>query len=118
MRGDEERQEGFILFSSLADRIPQEHPLRPIRRMVVRALSQMSPVFDSLYAENGRVSIPPEYLLRAQIVQILYAIPSERKLCEHLEYNLLLRCFVALPLGEKVWHPTSFTKKRDRLLNC
>jgi transposase len=116
MRRDEERQEGFLMFSSLEDRVPEDHPLRPIRRMVDRALSEMSPLFDSLYAKKGRLSIPPEYLLRAQLIQILYAIPSERKLCEHLTYNLLLRWFVGLPLADEVWHPTSFTKNRDRLL--
>lgn len=116
MRGDEERQEGFIVFTSLEDRIPSSHPLRTIRRLVDRALSEMSPLLDSLYASGGRISIPPEYLLRAQLVQILFAIPSERRLCEHLEYNLLFRWFVGLPLSEAVWHPTTFTKNRDRLL--
>ena len=66
--------------------------------------------------ERGRHSIPPEYLLRAQLIQHLYAIPSERRLCEQLEYNLLLRWFVGLSLSEPVWHPTSFTKNRDRVL--
>ena len=116
MRGDEERQEGFVVFTSLEDRIPPDHPLRAIRRLVDGALSEMSPLLDSLYASGGRVSIPPEYLLRAQLVQILFAIPSERRLCEHLEYNLLFRWFVGLPLSEAVWHPTTFTKNRDRLL--
>lgn len=116
MRGDEERQEGFIVFTSLEDRIPSDHPLRAVRRLVDGALSKMSPLLDSLYAQGGRVSIPPEYLLRAQLVQILYAIPSERRLCEHLQYNLLFRWFVGLPLSEAVWHPTTFTKNRDRLL--
>ena len=118
MRGDEECQEGFIVLTSLEDRIPADHPLRPIRRMVDRALAQMSPLLDALYAERGRVSIPPEYLLRAQLIQILYAIPSERRLCEELEYNLLVRWFVGLPLSQAVWHPTSFSKNRDRLLSC
>ena len=118
MRGDEEQQEGFIMFTSLEDRVPADHPLRPIRRMVDRALSEMSPLFDRLYAEKGRVCIPPEYLLRAQIIQILFAIPSERRLCEHLEYNLLFRWFVGLPLTESVWDPTAFTKNRDRLLTA
>jgi len=116
MRGDEERQEGFIVLTSLEDRIPADHPLRAVRRMVDEALREMRPVLDSLYAQRGRVSIPPEYLLRAQLVQILFAIPSERRLCEHLEYNLLFRWFVGLPLSEPVWHPTTFTKNRDRLL--
>jgi transposase len=116
MRGDEEQQEGFLVFESLEDRVPADHPLRPIRRIVNKALREMSPLFDSLYAEHGRLSIPPECLLRAQVLQILYAIPSERRFCEHLQYNLLFRWFVGLPFSEKAWHPTSFTKNRDRLL--
>lgn len=75
-----------------------------------------APCPAGLYDRRGRESIPPEYLLRAQLVQHLYAIPSERRLCEQLEYNLLLRWFVGLPLSEPVWHPTSFTKNRDRVL--
>ena len=116
MRGDEERQDGFIVFESLEDQVPLDHPLRPIRRMVDRALAEMSPLFDCLYAEKGRVSIPPECLLRAQVLQVLYAIPSERKFCEHLQYHLLFRWFVGLPFSEVAWHPTSFSKNRDRLL--
>ncbi|MHB8869633.1 MAG: IS5 family transposase [Thermoleophilia bacterium] len=116
MRGDEEHQDAMIVFESLEDQVPLNHPLRPIRRMVDRALSEMSPLFDSLYAERGRVSIPPECLLRAQVLQILYAIPSERKFCEHLQYHLLFRWFVGLPFSQAAWHPTSFTKNRDRLL--
>ena len=80
MRGDEEGQEGFIVFESLEDRVPEDHPLRSIRRLVDKALREMSPLFDSLYAEKGRVSIPPECLLRALVLQTLYGIPSERKL--------------------------------------
>jgi transposase len=118
MRGDEEQQEGFIVFESLEDQVPQDHPLRPIRRIVNKALREMSPLFDSLYAEHGRLSIPPECLLRAQVLQILYAIPSERRFCEHLQYHLLFRWFVGLPFSEKAWHPTSFTKNRDRLLTA
>jgi transposase len=116
MRGDEEQQEGFIVFESLEDQVPQDHPLRRVRRIVNQALREMSPLFDSLYAEHGRLSIPPECLLRAQVLQILYAIPSERRFCEHLQYHLLFRWFVGLPFSEKAWHPTSFTKNRDRLL--
>ena len=67
------------MFESLEDRVPEDHPLRPIRRIVDRALREMSPLFDSLYCDRGRLSIPPECLLRAQVLQILYAIPSERR---------------------------------------
>ena len=105
MRGDERQQEGFIVLTSLEDRVPADHPLRAIRRLVDEALARMSPTLEALYAERGRPSIAPELLLRAQLIQILYAIPSERRLCEHLEYNLLLRWFVGLPLDQPVFHP-------------
>jgi transposase len=116
MRGGEERQAGFIVLTTLEDVVPEDHPLRAIRVLVDAALEQMSPELDRLYASAGRPSIAPEYLLRAQLAQILYAVPSERRLCEQLRYNLLLRWFVGLPLDEAVWHPTTFTKNRDRLL--
>ncbi|GAB4267153.1 MAG: hypothetical protein Kow00122_21240 [Thermoleophilia bacterium] len=116
MRGDEECQDAMVVFESLEDQVPLDHPLRPIRRMVDRAFSEMSPLFDSLYAPKGRVSIPPECLLRAQVLQVLYAIPSERKFCEHLQYHLLFRWFVGLRFSDRAWHPTSFTKNRNRLL--
>jgi len=116
MRGDEQQQEGFIVLASAEEFVPDDHPLRAIRRLVDEALARMSPTLEALYAERGRPSIAPEVLLRAQLVQILYAIPSERRLCEHLRYNLLLRWFVGLPLSAPVFHATSFTKNRDRLL--
>lgn len=117
MRGDEELQGAFVVLTSLEDVVPDDHPLRAIRTIVDRALHEMKPRLDALYAGHGRPSIAPEYLLRAQLAQILYAISSERRLCEQLRYNLLLRWFVGLPMDEPVWHPTSFTKNRDRLLN-
>jgi transposase len=116
MRGEEARQPSFVFLGPLEDRIPKDHPLRAIRQMTDQALSALSPLFDQIYSEGGRPSIPPEYLLRALLVQVLYAIPSERKLCEHLEYHLLFRWFVGLDLNEPVWHPTTFTQNRERLL--
>ena len=116
MRGDEEQQAGSVMMTSLEDVVPDDHPLRAIRALVDAALAEMSPALDALYARRGRPSIAPEYLLRAQLAQILYAIPSERRLVEQLRYNLLLRWFVGLPLDEPVFHATSFTKNRDRLL--
>jgi transposase len=118
MRGGEERQAGFIVMTTLEDVVPADHPLRAIRAMVDAALEEMSPELEALYASGGRPSVAPEYLLRAQLVQILYAIGSERRLCEQLRYNLLLRWFVGLPMDEPVWHPTTFTKNRDRLLSA
>lgn len=116
MRGEEARQPSFVFMGPLEARIPANHPLRAIRTMTDRALSALSPLFAEIYAERGRPSIPPEHLLRALLLQVLYAIPSERKLCEHLEFNLLFRWFVGLDLNEPVWHPTTFTQNRERLL--
>jgi transposase len=116
MRGDEQRQAGFVVMTTLEDVVPADHPLRAIRAMVDEALEAMSPELAALYASGGRPSIAPEYLLRAQLVQILYAIPSERRLVEQLRYNLLLRWFVGLPMDEPLFHVTSFTKNRSRLL--
>jgi len=116
MRGDEERQEAVFVFDSLEDRVPPDHPLRRIRRLVDTALVEMSPLFDELYAEAGRPSIPPEYLLRAALLQKLYGIGSERKLCEHLEYNLLFRWFVGLPFSEPAWDHSTFSRNRERVL--
>lgn len=116
-RGDEKRQSGFVVLTSLEDVVPDDHPLRAIRSLVDVALEQIKPSLDALYAEGGRPGVAPEYLLRAQLIQILYAIASERRLVEQLTYNLLLRWFVGLPLDEPVWHATTFTKNRERLLN-
>ena len=74
----------------------------------------MSRRFAGLYAKTGRPSIPPEQLLRALLLQVLYTIRSERLLMEELNDNLLFRC--RLEYGRPVWHPTTFTKNRDRLL--
>ena len=116
MRGEEARQPSFVFLGPLEERISKDHPLRAIRKMTDQALSALSPLFSKIYSEAGRPSIPPEYLLRALLIQVLYAIPSERKLCEHLEFNLLFRWFVGLDLNEPVWHPTTFTQNRERLL--
>ena len=98
-------------------RIPADHPLRPIRTMVDRALRELSPEFARLYPKTGRPSIPPEKLLRALLLQMLYSVRSERQLIEQLDYNLLFRWFVGLSMDDPVWDPTVFTKNRERLLH-
>ncbi len=103
-------------YVSLEERIPESHPLRPMRTLVDAALKKLSPRFSRLYASSGRPSIPPERLLRALLLQILYSVRSERLLMEQLEYNLLFRWFVGLGMDDAVWVPTVFTKNRDRLL--
>ncbi len=116
MRGDDTQQGSMFSYRSMEVRVPVDHPLRPMRAMVDAALEAMGDRFEDLYAASGRPSIPPERLLRALLLQILFSIRSERQLMEHLEYNLLYRWFVGLGMDEPVWVPTTFTKNRDRLL--
>lgn len=116
MRGEDIRQDELFSYGSLEERIPQDHPLRAIREMADEALRDLSGRFDDLYGEEGRKSIPPERLLRALLLQVLYTVRSERMLMEQLAYNLLFRWFVGLSASEGVWHPTVFSKNRDRLL--
>jgi transposase len=116
MRGNDEHQDEVFSYISPEERIPQDHPLRLIRRLADRILKEMSPQFGKLYAADGRPSIPPERLLRALLLQIFYSIRSERLLMEQLNYNLLFRWFVGMSMDERVWVATVFTKNRERLL--
>jgi transposase len=116
MRGTDTQQSSMFSYLSPEERVPANHPLRPIRLMVEDALKALSPAFSRLYSAFGRPSIPPEKLLRALLLQVLYTVRSERMLMEQLEYNLLFRWFVGLNMDETVWVPTVFTKNRDRLL--
>src|SRR3954463_962387 len=116
MRGQDRQQSAMFSYVSPEERVPAEHPLRPIREMADVALKSLSPVFDRMYATFGRPSIAPEKLLRALLVQILYTVRSERLLMEQLQYNLLFRWFVGLNMDEPVWVATVYTKNRDRFL--
>ena len=116
MRGEDIQQDELFSYGSLEQRVPADHPLRPIRAMVDEALQSLDGRFEEIYGEDGRKSIPPERLLRALLLQMLYTVRSERMLMEQLAYNLLFRWFVGLSANEPVWHPTVFTKNRDRLL--
>jgi transposase len=97
-------------------RVPADHPLRPIREMVKKALQGLDAEFNALYADLGRDSIPPEKLLRAQLLMALYTIRSERQLVEQINYNLMFRRFVVFSMDDEVWNHSTFTKNRDRLL--
>src|SRR3989442_975386 len=116
MRGDDRQQAGMWSYLSPEQRVPPDHPLRPIRAMVGAILAELSPEFATLYSAVGRPSIPPEKLLRALLLQVLYSIRSERLLMEQLDYNLLFRWFVGLNLDDAIWDATVFTKNRERLL--
>src|SRR5277367_3633013 len=116
MRGNDQQQGHVFSYLSPEQRVRQDHPLRPIRAMVDQALRELSPEFAKMYSKVGRPSIPPEQLLRALLLQMLYSVRSERLLMEELDYNILFRWFVGLNLDDAVWVPTVFTKNRDRLL--
>src|SRR5215831_9370768 len=116
MRGDDRQQAGMWSYLAPEQRVPADHPLRPIRAMVDTILAELSPAFTTLYSPLGRPSIPPEKLLRALLLQVLYSTRSERLLMEQLDYNLLFRWFVGLNMDDPVWDATVFTKNRERLL--
>src|ERR1700688_1056990 len=117
MRGDDNQQEGIFSYISPEKRVPPDHPLRPIRKMVDEILKEMSPKFQKLYSDVGRPSIAPERLLRSLLLQIFYSVRSERMLIEQLQYNLLFRWFVGMEMDEAVWNHAVFSKNRERLLN-
>ena len=118
MRGDDIQQGAMFSYLSPEQRVPADHPLRPIRQMVDTVLKRLSPRFEAMYAEGGRPSIPPEQLLRALLLQCLYSVRSERLLMEQLDYNLLFRWFVGLNMDDPVWDFTVFSKNRERLLEA
>src|SRR5206468_1135226 len=110
MRGDNEQQAGMYSYISPEQRVPADHPLRPIRKMTDEIFKQLSPRFDKLYSRVGRPSIAPERLLRALLLQVLYSVRSERMLMEQLSYNMLFRWFVGLNMDDVVWDATTFRR--------
>src|SRR5437016_1551220 len=115
MRGQFQDQGGFFSYIRPEERIPADHPLREIRKLVREVLQELSHSFGELYSQEGRPSIPPEQLLSALLLQVFYGLRSERQLMEQLNYNLLFRWFVGLSPDDPVWDATTFTKNRDRL---
>ncbi len=116
MRGIQEQQVGMFSDVALEQRVPQQHPLRAMRRLVDAALDQMDGALTTMYSHTGRPSIPPERLIRALLLQIFYSIRSERLLMEQLDYNLLFRWFVGLSVDDAVWDHSVFAKNRERLV--
>ena len=118
MRGRDDQSDGLFSYVRLEKRIPDDHPLRPIRKLVDEVLKQMSVRLEALYSGTGRPSIAPEMLLRATLLQAFFSVRSERQLMEQIDYNLLFRWFVGLPMDAQVWHATVFCHNRDRLLEA
>lgn len=116
MRGPDITQEHLFSTVHLEEFVPSDHPLRLVRELFNKAMKRIDWLFDSAYSEHGRVSIPPERLLRAQLLQVLYTVRSERQLMEQISYNLLFRWFIGLTVDDQVWDHSTFSKNRDRLL--
>ena len=116
MRGRDDRKEGLFSYVRLEERVPKDHPLRAVRALADEALSSLNARFDALYSGMGRPSIAPEMLLRATLLQAFFSVRSERQLMEQIDYNLLFRWFVGLPMDAPAWHATVFTHNRDRLM--
>ena len=116
MRVTDGMQESLFTVAKLEDFVPLDHPLRAIRVLVNEALGRLNGLFNEIYAEGGRASIPPEKLMRALLLQVFYSVRSERQVCEQLSYNLLFRWFVGLAIDDAVWDHSVFSKNRDRLL--
>jgi transposase len=118
MRGPDHQQSAIFSYLSPEQRVPADHPLRAVRQITDTILAQLSRLFSKMYSDIGRRSIPPEKLLRALLLQVLYTVRSERMLMEQLQYNLLFRWFVGLNMDDPVWDVTVFTKNRERLLKA
>ena len=116
MRGIDVVQESLFTTVHLESFVPAEHPLRSIKLLVDQALERLNWLFDSIYSESGRESIPPERLIRAQLLRVLYSIRSERQLVEQVHYNLLYRWFIGLTIDDAVWDHSTFSANRDRLI--
>lgn len=117
MRGEDRSSGSLFSYIDAEARIPARHPLRAMRSIVNEALADLDAAFAGIYERIGRPSIPPERLLRAMILQMLYSIRSERQLVERIEFDILFRWFVGLSMDEKVFDASSFSKNRERLLN-
>src|ERR687888_2240166 len=117
MRGEPRRQTAMLSTLSTEDFIPANHPIRRIRAVVDEVLASLDDEFDAMYSRVGRPSVPPEQLLKATVLMALYSIRSERAFCERLNYDLLFKWFLDLPIDAAAFDPTTFSKNRDRLLH-
>lgn len=117
MRGKAASQKTLLLVGSVEERIPQRHPIRRIKALADEALASMGGVFEAMYARIGRPSVPPERLLKAQLLMALYSVRSDRQFCEQLDYNLLLRWFLDLELDEASFDASTFSHNRKRLID-
>ena len=118
MRGERERQATVMLGLTPEGFVCRDHPLRRIKPLATRSWGGMSPLLGEIYADNGRPSIPPEHLLKSSFLMAFFMVRSERQFCEQLRYNLLFKWFLDLNVEDEPFHPTAFTKSRERLLDA
>ena len=116
MRGHDRPQTTMLTLVNPEKRVPANHPLRLIKELAEVALKELSPLFEQMYSEVGRPSIPPERLLKASLLMALYTVRSERMFCEQLDYNLLFRWFLDLNWDEPSFDHSTFSRNRARLL--
>lgn len=116
MRGDTTLQARLIAITP-DQLVPEDHPIRQIKPIVDRALQELSPLFERIYARIGRPSIPPEHLLKAQLLMALFSIPSARRFCDQLRYNMLFKWFLDLNVDDPPFHASTFSKNQERLLS-
>ena len=116
MRGEVDPQSSMFHYFSVESRIPADHPLRRVKKLAESALSAISAELDGLYARTGRPSIPPERLLKAQLLIAFYSVRSDRLFCEQLDYNLLFRWFLDLDLESGGLDQSNFSRLRERLV--
>lgn len=106
----------MLCLLSTESRVPQDHPLRAVKVLADAALKLLGPVFDAMYADTGRPSVPPERLLKGMLLIALYSVRSERQFCEQLEYNLLFRWFLDMDMLENAFDASTFSRNRERLM--
>jgi len=116
MRGQSTNQSSMICLVSPETSVPNDHPIRSIKVVADAALRSLSPVFDEMYADTGRPSVPPERLLKGQLLMALYSIRSERQLCEQVQYNLLFRWCLDMDMLESAFDASTYSRNRDRLM--
>lgn len=116
MRGRSREQSSVLCLVSVDACVPERHPIRKIKPLADEALRALSPLFDKMYAESGRPSVPPEHLLKASLLMALFSVRSERQFCEQLGYNLLFRWFLDMDLSDRPFDATAFTHNRERLM--
>lgn len=116
MRGEQRRQRTLLMVGSVEERIPAKHPIRQIKVLADRALGDLGPRFDQMYSASGRPSVPPERLLKSQLLIALFSVRSDRQFCEQLAYNLLFRWFLDLEMDEDSFDASTFSHNRERLI--